>query len=319
VTILGPDVSSFQDGLDLGQAPYPFAIMKISEGTYYTDKDYPAWRAQAEASGKIPIGYHFISGEDPAAQARHLAACIGDKRLPLMLDFEPTKTYRPDLAQLIAVADEVNAAGMHVRLAYVPRWYWQQIGSPTLTSLGARGIALVASAYPGGTGYPGDDAAGWQPYGGMTPLLYQYTDHAPVGGKAVDMNAYKGTIAQLAEGLDLTAHTPTTGGIPMGSIPPSIAAKWPDIAGELPPNAPFDDSTAIIWADGGARAAALYARQARDAVIALAARYAAPPPVDVDALAKALAPLLAAGASADQVAHAVVVELGAVLKAGAPQ
>jgi hypothetical protein len=314
MTILGPDVSSFQDGLDLGATPYPFAIMKISEGTYYTDKDYPGWRAQAVASGKLPIGYHFISGEDPAAQARHLAACIGDRSIPLMLDFEPTATYRPDLPQLIAVADEIDAAGMRVHLAYVPRWYWQQIGSPTLTSLSARGIALVASAYPGGTGYPGDSAPGWLPYGGLTPLLYQYTDHAPVGGKAVDMNAFRGTIAQLAEQLGLTT-TPTTGGIPMGSIPPSIAAKWPDIAGELPPNGTYDDSTAIIWADGGARAAALYALQARDAIRALDAKYSAPPPVDVDALAAALAPKLAVGATADEIAHAVVVHLGAVLVA----
>lgn len=108
----------------------------------------------------------------------------------------------------------------------------------------------------------------------------------------------------------------TTGGKPMGNIPATIAAKWPDIAGEFPPNAPFDDSTAIIWSDAGARAAAFYARQTRDAILALTAKYTAPPPVNVDALAAALAPKLAAGATADELAHAVVMHLADVLKAG---
>lgn len=124
---------------------------------------------------------------------------------------------------------------------------------------------------------------------------------------------------------------PTAGGT-VPAIPSSIGSKWPDIAGEF--TGTYDDSSAIIWADAGARAAALYARQARDTVNALAARPApgvsidieqlaaaiaaripvpAAPVVDVAALAGALAPLLNAGASADSVALAVVAHLGAKL------
>lgn len=316
MTILGPDLSSYQDGLDVADLPYPFVIAKCTEGTYYVDRDYDAWRHQAAAAGKLFVPYHFVSGENAVDQARALAAHIGDKALPAMLDFEPTTGYRPDLIQLIALADAARAQGLHIALAYIPHWYWVQIGSPSLASLAARGIALVSSDYPGGTGYPGDDAAGWQLYGGMIPALYQYTDHAPIQGRTVDMNAYRGTIQQLAARLGLSAPTPTTGDNPMGNIPPSIAAKWPEIGAELPPNGPFDDSTAIIWADGGARAAALYALQARDEIRQLAARYAAPPPVDVNALAAALRPLIQGGADAETIAHAVIVELGAVLKAG---
>lgn len=99
----------------------------------------------------------------------------------------------------------------------------------------------------------------------------------------------------------------------MGTIPASIGQKWSDIAGEFPANAAFDNDTALIWADGGARAAALYARQARDAVNALAARIGAPPAIDVNALAAALAPHLTAGATADEVAQAVVEHFGAQL------
>lgn len=102
----------------------------------------------------------------------------------------------------------------------------------------------------------------------------------------------------------------------MGTIPPSISQKWPDLAGEFPPNATFTDESALIWADGGARAAALYALQARDAVNALAQHITAPPPVDVNALAAALAPLLHAGATADEVATAVVTHLASSLQKG---
>lgn len=313
MTIFGPDLSSFQDGLDAGALDYPFVIAKCSEGTYYTDRDYHAWRLQAEAAGKAFIPYHFISGEGPAAQARALAAHIGDPTLPVMLDFEPTGAYRPDLPQLLAVADAMKAVGLRVRLAYVPRWYWQQLGSPTLTSLAARGIALVASAYPGGTGYPGDDAAGWQPYGGMASALYQYTDHAPVQGRGVDMNAFRGTLAELRTLL---------GDNPMAKIPGSIARHFPgmDLTGDFTPDFDYTVESAAIWAD--ARAEAAY-RQALDngrKLDQLLARAA----LDVDALAAALAPKIEAGAAAgmpaqalaDLCAHTAVLHLADALKAG---
>ena len=105
----------------------------------------------------------------------------------------------------------------------------------------------------------------------------------------------------------------------MGTIPPSIGQFWPEIAGQFPAEAPFDSDTALIWADGGARAAALFAKQARDAVTDLAGRVGAPTPpapVDVAALADALAPHLAAGATADQLAQAVARHLGADLANG---
>ncbi len=102
----------------------------------------------------------------------------------------------------------------------------------------------------------------------------------------------------------------------MSTIPPSIGQKWPDIAGQFPAGATFDSDTALIWADSGARAAALYALQARDAINALAARIASPPPIDVTALARALAPLLAGGATADQIATATVAHLGTALANG---
>ena len=319
MTIFGPDISSYQHGVNVRALVDPFLLLKCTEGTYYTDADYENWLAQAKSSGKLAIPYHFVSGEDPDAQAAHLLAHIVDKTLPVMLDWEPTTTYRPTLAQLYAVADALVRHGLRPKLAYAPKWYWQQIGSPSLAGLSDRRMGLVSSEYPGGSGYPGDNADGWSTYGGMTPILYQFTDSAVEGGQSVgDRNAYRGTIDQLAAFLDAAAPSSPTpqGGTTVGTIPASIGQKWPEIAGDFPANQQFADETAIIWADGGARAAALYAKQARDAVNALAAKVGQPAAIDVNALAAALAPHLSAGATADQLAEAVVAHLATTLAKG---
>jgi len=315
MTVFGPDISSFQHGLDLSRlTAASFVIAKATEGTYYTDASYPGWRQQAKTLGKTFVWYHFLSGESPAAQAVHTQANVGDTTLPGMLDFEPEGTYRPSLAQAVAYVYAARNAGLNLRLIYLPRWYWQEIGSPDLSFLSGLGLDLVSSAYPGGSGtpgqlYPGDSASGWQSYGGLAPALYQYTDRAADGGQSLDYNAFRGTASDLTRLLGATT---------VPNIPPSIGQKWPDIAAQFPANQPFDNDIALIWADGGARAAALFAQQARDAINALGARLATPPSVDVAALAATLAPLLhPGGASADEVAAAVVAHLAQRL-GGAP-
>ncbi|HEU5429582.1 MAG TPA: GH25 family lysozyme [Actinocrinis sp.] len=203
MTIYGPDISSYEAGLDLSQlADASFVIAKTTEGTYYTDADYQGWRLQAARLGKPFAWYHFLSGENVTAQAAHTMANVGDASLPGMLDFEPAGAFRPTVGQGLAYVDAAHAAGLRLVLLYLPRWYHQELGSPDLTGFAARGVHLVSSAYPGGTGsapalYPGDGAAGWQPYGGMAPVLYQFTNQASDGGKPMDYNAFRGSVAEL--------------------------------------------------------------------------------------------------------------------------
>jgi hypothetical protein len=164
--------------------------------------------------GKRPfIWYHFLSTEGAAAQVAHTKACVGDLALPGMLDVEPEGDRKATLAQVLAYADEAKAAGLRLRLVYLPRWYWQELGSPSLSGLAARGLALVSSSYPGGAGsapalYPGDKASGWNAYGGVTPALYQYTNQAADGGRTMDYNAFRGTAAQLAAALQTPSPAP---------------------------------------------------------------------------------------------------------------
>jgi hypothetical protein len=120
-----------------------------------------------------------------------------------MLDFEAGSG---DLDNFWVVADAIAAAGAHVALSYIPRWYWQEIGSPDLTGV----PGLVASDYVDGSGYasvlyPGDNSDLWAGYGGVEPAILQFTDSAEVAGQTVDADAYIGTADELQQLL-------TTGG-----------------------------------------------------------------------------------------------------------
>jgi hypothetical protein len=238
VTIFGPDISSYQHGVNVAALADPFVIMKCTEGTYYADPDYGVWLAQARRAGKLAIAYHFVKAESSAqAQAAWLASHIQDFSVPVMLDVETEGGSAPSLGEVLGVADAMFSHGLKVRLAYLPRWYWQRIGSPDLTPLAQRGIGLVSSAYPrtgpvnpsgGYAADGGDHGSGWAPYGGLTPVLWQYTD-AGVEQQQLDFNAFRGTIDQLATLLGGSAHD-VGGDVNLTdtvTISPGFAARYP--------------------------------------------------------------------------------------------
>jgi glycosyl hydrolase family 25 len=246
VTIFGPDISSYEAGLDLSRlTDAAFVLAKVTEGTYYTDADFPGWRTQAARISKPLFWYHFLSGEDATAQADHTAGALGATTLPGMLDCEPEGKFAPTLAQIIAYVKAAHAVGLNLRLVYLPHWYWVRMGSPNLSELAALGVSLVSSAYPGGSGtaaqlYPGDGAAGWLPYGGMTPLIYQFTNQASDGGQRIDFNAFRGTFAALLDAL-----TPAPNPTPGPNTNPSEEDLMPAFAtGQI--NAGTDAETVIL-------------------------------------------------------------------------
>jgi hypothetical protein len=164
---------------------------KVSEAT--TTRT-PTGRKQWCAQNDLPVlGYHYVSTDDAAAQARTWLANQGGTEA--MLDWE---TSSGDLTNLIAVVDAFNTAGITIQLGYYPRWYWNQQGGGDLSDLAN---ALVSSGYPDGNCYAwtiytnsnGVTGTGWAPYGGTTPDAWQFTDRADIAGLTVDCNAYQGT------------------------------------------------------------------------------------------------------------------------------
>jgi hypothetical protein len=218
MTLYGPDTSNnnfTSPGAAtafVAQLPgqgFSWIEQKVSEGNYYSDPYWPVIRDWCAANNFPCIGYHYVSTDNPASQARNWLANDGGRYA--MLDFEANSG---DISNFWAVVDAFDAVGVTVTLSYIPQWYWRQIGSPDLTGV----PGLIASSYVGGTGYasslyPGDGSGYWAPYGGATPALLQFTSTAQIGSLSVDCNAFDGTLDQLIallQGGTMTTPDPTT-------------------------------------------------------------------------------------------------------------
>ena len=166
-------------------------MVKATEGTDYTNPDYSPAKIRAKDAGAFFCAYHFLQEGNGAAQADHAFSVVGST--PLMLDVETETlngvTSNPTVTDVVNFVSQYRALGGIINLLYLPKWYWADLGSPSLAPLIELGLLLVSSDY---TSYS-DSGPGWESYGGMTPVIWQYTDGATLNGVVgVDFNAYRG-------------------------------------------------------------------------------------------------------------------------------
>ncbi len=215
----GIDIASYQAGEVLAEVHgegFEFVYVKATQGVDYVNPYYAGWAANP--GGMILIPYHYVTTDNPAVQAAHFKSVVGNVPA-VMLDIENgSPTTGAGIAAVIAA---FRAEGYAVD-SYLPRWFWSEVGSPVMSGWGIRN--LIASSYPSSTSgyasvlYPGDSYSGWEPYGGVTPSILQFTDAAVVGGQQVDAEAAKPTAS---------FDTPT-GPAPKPPAPstPSTPAGW---------------------------------------------------------------------------------------------
>lgn len=166
---------------------------KVSEGNYFTDSTWSGYRDAANACGLPVIGYHYANAScSPASQAATFQANGGGSTV--MIDFEANSGTINDYWALV---NAFNAIGIEVTLSYIPQWYWSgAMGGGDLSKV----PGLISSSYYGRGAFAsmlyanagGDTGAGWNPYGGGTPVMWQFTDGATVAGTSVDANAFRG-------------------------------------------------------------------------------------------------------------------------------
>jgi peptidoglycan hydrolase-like protein with peptidoglycan-binding domain len=215
MTIFYPDVSSYQAGISFSGCV--IAVAKATEGTGYTNPDYAGAKVRAANAGAFFCAYHFLRAGNGAGQASYAYSVVGGD-VPLMIDFEPEYNSNGTLASAPQVSDAVDfinqyrALGGKTYLLYLPHWYWQgNLGQASLAPVINLGMLLVSSDY---TTYS-DTGPGWASYGGMTPVVWQYTSSATLNGVSnVDMNAYKGTVADFQAQATTGATTGGTAGEP---------------------------------------------------------------------------------------------------------
>jgi len=198
MTIFYPDVSSYQTGINF--AGCVIVVAKATEGTGYTNPDYAPAKVRAADAGAYFCAYHFLHQGNGAGQASYAHGVVGSE-VPLMIDFEPeynangTISSAPQTSDAVDFINEYRALGGKTYLLYLPHWYWlNNLGQASLAPFIDLGMLLVSSDY---TTYS-DTGPGWAPYGGMTPVIWQYTSTATLNGVSnVDMNAYQGTLADF--------------------------------------------------------------------------------------------------------------------------
>lgn len=230
--LFGPDLSHYQAGIDLKRVAsegHSFVLGKVSQGAGSRDAQWTKTRDGARAVGLILLGYHYVTTENADKQAANCAGWLGDKSIPLALDWEASSG---NWANFMNVLNAFRRAGLNVRLAYCPRWYWQSQGSPNMA---AAGIPLWSSRYPStSTGSPAGlythvASSLWAGYGGLSVGLLQFSDRAAIAGMATDCSAFQGTREELLAMLGSNTDTapPPVGDELSAQFETDERARWP--------------------------------------------------------------------------------------------
>ena len=206
-TIFGVDVSEHQDGMSLAQAKregMDFAIIRTTDGTH-RDRCYRSHLEDAEGAGMITAAYHYLrnpsEGTTVAQQVQASLEVMGDKKRPMWIDVETNASLHVD--HIRACKREFERRGVRVIgcYSYVPYWEGRIAPSePDSHEFGAFWVAAYGQNRRGKPRdiYPGDQHRQWNyPLGNQKPALWQYGSNAQVAGYSVDINAYRGSRAEL--------------------------------------------------------------------------------------------------------------------------
>ena len=219
-------------------SPIPGAVLKANGITdvfrYITNPAWPKSLSAPEvrdlkANGiNIHLNYEetadfmlagYTGGLRCAQYARMLATALGfsvDEPIIYSADFDVSTTQVPTILDFLMGAEFQDKSRSRVRCYG---------GYAAVNASANRGYAVWQSA-------------GWN-YGKKESraLAWQSTDQVTLSGVRADGNVLNPNYVRT----------------PMSTIPSSIAARWPILATDFPPNGEYDDETAIIWADAGAR------------------------------------------------------------------
>jgi hypothetical protein len=210
--IFGVDIHPrFQAGIsieEIRREGFDFMAVKVSEGT---DQSYLAvgsadFLRQGRTAGLLCLGYHYLHPGDEDVQAKVFTEALSSAGVPGLLDAEALaadgQTPALSVAAIRSFLDACMRLGASVALLYLPRWYWDRLGRPSLAGLpplwGSWYVDRSVASAPASVMYQSRAAAGWDPYGSLEVSVLQFTDRAQVAGQLVDADHYPGTREQFA-------------------------------------------------------------------------------------------------------------------------
>lgn len=221
--LLGIDVSRHQGTINwsaMKHAGVVFAGIKATEGDGWTDPYFARNLAECRRVGIIPFAYHYQRSTATAAEQVARIRRVVPRTCAVVPDVEAASG---SVAITRGIVAGLRRANYLVPLSYIPRWYWQQIGRPTLSGL----PPLWSSRYP-------DNAISdlsaeyaqvtrsfmhfWDGYGGLPVRMLQFTSSARVGGRApIDGDAVRMGMTELRRML-VPGYAPTTPGDDMPDL-----------------------------------------------------------------------------------------------------
>lgn len=205
--LFGVDVSEHQNGMALTIAAaegIDYAIIRTTDGTY-KDRVYTSHLLDAEKAGLVTAAYHYLraprEGTTVAQQVQASVEVMGEHKRPVWIDVETNAGLHVE--DIRACKREFEARGVRVIgcYSYVPYWEGRiSPGEPDSHEFGAFWVAAYGTNPRGVPSviYPGNGHRQWNyPLGNQRPALWQFGSNATVAGFAVDINAFRGTKAQL--------------------------------------------------------------------------------------------------------------------------
>lgn len=200
MTIFGADISDYQGEFDMARLKaegFGFVIIKATEGSAWKSRYFASNLRKAQAAGLAVAAYHYQrSNASAQAQVDNIVSMV-----PTGVGIIPDVEANGGGVDLTRdIVERLGQRGYRVPLSYIPKWYWQQIGSPSLAGLGP----LWQSHYPDNNGgfasaaYARAPASYWMGFGGQEIKVLQFSSTATIAGrKPIDADAFEGTGAQL--------------------------------------------------------------------------------------------------------------------------
>lgn len=202
--IYGVDISNWQRNVNyaaLKNNGIEFAIVKASEGTGYQDPLFSTHYNGAKNAGMIVAAYHYVRGYDVDGQFNNIKSVV-PAGTPVIPDIEEGAGDMDSIKRLI---NKLRSNGYPVPLIYLPQWYWNKMGQPSLDGLPPNWW----SWYPDNAGQERSLDQGlnmvpskiWSGFGGLDVLIIQFSSSHRIPGYSgnLDVNAYKGSTESLAQ------------------------------------------------------------------------------------------------------------------------
>lgn len=213
--IFGVDVSEHQKDYSLRKVRaegVDFVILRLCDGTYQ-DRLFKAHLQDAESTDMLVSTYWYLRAPSEGSTISQQVDVIdrqmeGRRNLGVWIDVESVNKAGQALLTRDHVWEakrELEKRGYHVPGIYSGAWYWEKMpgGEPSMNGLGHLWVSHYGPTNQQGPYrgiYPGNNSSRWAyPLGDRKPDILQYGSNGLVAGRAVDVNAFKGTRQQLAE------------------------------------------------------------------------------------------------------------------------